>query len=218
MGEARRRRLAGEAPGGPFGACPVPGREDLTCPLPRWRTDVVLRHAREHPWPGNVPLDCPYHRLDTTAITEPGRKVRLLLSLDVGYHNSGWFANSDYESCLHLSVSYPRPDVRRAYRARPDLGVPHAYTGMDLETPADDEVRAWGLVFYGPEHAPKAWFEPAASVFDPYRMPNVVHLRLFLDKGGRAFTPKGEPYHIRPWADGSSPRKVTEGRLGADVR
>jgi hypothetical protein len=30
--------------------------------------------------------------------------------------------------------------------------------------------------------------------------------------------PEGEPYSIRPWADGSSPRKVTEGRLGADVR
>jgi hypothetical protein len=218
MGEAKRRRLAGEAPRGPFGASPVPGREDLTCPLPRWRVEATLRHAKAHPWPGNVPLDCPHHKLDTTAITEPGRFARLLLSVDVGYHNSGWFANSDYESCLHLSVSYPRPDVSRAYRARPELGRPLGWTGMDLETPADDEVRAWGLVFFGPEHAPKAWFEPAASVFDPYRMPNVVHLRLFLDKQGRPFIPEGEPYTIRPWADGSSPRKITEGRLGADVR
>jgi hypothetical protein len=91
-------------------------------------------------------------------------------------------------------------------------------TILDLETVTDDEARAWGLVFYGPGEAPKAWFEPAASVLDPYRMPNVVHLRLFLDKAGRPFTPRGEPYHIRPWADGSSPRKITEGRLGADVR
>ena len=197
---------------------PVPGRDDLTCPLPRAAIKATVKHARAHPWPGNVPLDCPAHRLDTSAITEPGRPTRLLLSVDVGYHNSGWFANSDYESCLHLSVSWPRPDVPRVYRARPDLGVHRDRIGIDLETPTDDEVRAWGLVFYGPLHAPKAWFEPAASVFDPYRMPNVVHLRLFLDKGGRPFTPKGEPYHIRPWADGSSPRKVTEGRLGADVR
>lgn len=201
-----------------LGTMPVPGKDDLICPLSGAVVKAALRHARAHPWPGNRSLTCPHHVLDTTAITEPGRPVRLLLSLDVGYHNSGWFANSDYESCLHLSVSYPRPGLPRAYRARPDLGMPRAYTGMDLETPADEEVRAWGLVFFGPEHAPKTWFEPAASVFDPYRMPNVVHLRLFLDKAGRPFIPCGEPYHIRPWADGSSPKKITEGRLGADVR
>lgn len=197
---------------------PVPGRDDLTCPVPEYLIRAMLRHARAHPWAGNRPLTCPHHVLDTTAITEPGRLTRVLLSQDFGYHNSGWFANSDYESCLHISVSYPRPDVPRAYRARPDLGMPQNYTGMDLETPTDDEVRAWGLVFFGPVHAPKAWFEPAASVFDPHRMPSVVHLRLFLDKGGRPFVPRGEPYTIRPFADGSSPRKVTEGRLGADVR
>lgn len=196
----------------------VPGRDDQTCPLPASLIKATLRHARAHPWPGNEPLTCPAHRIDTTAITEPGRPVQLLFSLDFGYHNSGWFANSDYESCLHLSVSYPRAEVPRAYRARPDLGIPYGYVGPDLETVPDDEVRAWGLVFYGAEHAPKAWFEPAASVFDPYRMPNVVHLRLFLDKAGRAFIPRGEPYKIRPFADGSSPKKITEGRLGADVR
>lgn len=196
----------------------VPGRDDLRCPVPRHAIKDMLAHARAHPWPGNVPLTCRRHYLDTTAITEPGRRTRVLLSLDVGYHNSGWFANSDYESALHLSVSYPRPDIPKAYQGRPELGQPVPYMGMDLETPTDDEVRAWGLVFYGPEHAPKAWFEPAASVLDPHRMPNVVHLRLFMDKGGRPFIPRGEPYSIRPWADGSSPKKITEGRLGADVR
>ena len=218
MGEAKRRRLAGEAPRGPFGASPVPGRDDLMCPLPRWRVEATLRHAKAHPWPGNAPLECPHHWIDTTAITEPGRKVRLALSLDVGYHVSGWFANSEWDSNFHLSVSHPRPDRPRLYRKRPDIGISADWAGHDIETPSDDEVRAWGLVFYGPEHAPKAWFEPAASVFDPYRVPNVVHLRLFLDKERRPFLPSGEPYTIRPWADGSSPRKVTEGRLGADVR
>lgn len=218
MGEARRRRLAGEAPQGTFGTSPVPGRDDLMCPLPRWRIDVALRHARAHPWRGDEPITCPHHYLDTTAITEPGRLTRLLLSLDYGYHVSGWFANSEWESNWHLSVSHPRPEVRKAYLARPDIGIYRDGTGMALETPSDDEVRAWGLVLFGPEHAPKAWFEPAASVFDPHRTPNVVHLRLFVDKEGRPFIPKGEPYTIRPWADGTSPRKVTEGRLGADVR
>jgi hypothetical protein len=32
------------------------------------------------------------------------------------------------------------------------------------------------------------------------------------------FIPEGEPYTLRPWADGSSPAKITEGRAGADVR
>jgi hypothetical protein len=199
------------------GAYAVPGREDLRCPVPRHVIDATLAHARIHPWPGNAPLTCPRHFLDTTAITEPGRKTRVLLSRDVGYHNSGWFANSDYESCFHLSLSYPRPEIPKAYRARPELGIPAGYVGMDLETPTDDEVRAWGLVFYGTEDAPKAWFEPAASVFDPYRISNVVHLRLFLNQAGHPFIPAGEPYNIRPFADGSSPRKITEGRLGADV-
>jgi hypothetical protein len=216
VGEAKRRKAAGEAP--PPQGFTIPGRDDLTCPVPGWFIGVTLRHAKAHPWPGNVPLDCPRHKIDTTSITEPGRPVRVLVSLDVGYHNSGWFANSDYESCLHLSVSYPRPHLAKLYPARPGTGLHTPRVGMDLETASDEEVRAWGLVFFGPEHAPKAWFEPAASVFDPYRSPNVVHLRLFLDKAGRPFIPSGEPYTIRPWADGSSPRKITEGRLGADVR
>lgn len=203
---------------------PVPGRDDLACPVPRSVIKAMLAHARAHPWPGNEPLGCPRHLLDTTAITERGRLTRILCSLDVGYHASGWFANSDYESCLHLSFSHPRPQIPRAYRARPEIGVhadpetPGYRTGMDLETPTDDEVRAWGLVFFGPEHAPKAWFEPAVGTLDPHRMPNVVHLRLFLDKGGRPILPHGEVYSLRPWADGSSPKKITEGRAGADVR
>ena len=197
---------------------PVPGRDDLTCPLPASLIQMTLRHARAHPWRGNEPLTCPMHRLDTTTITEPGRLARVLVSQDFGYHDSGWFANSDYESCLHISVSYPRPEVPKACLARPELGQHRDYVGMDLETPGDDEVRAWGLVFFGTEHAPKSWFEPAASVFDPYRMPNVVHLRLFLNQAGHPFIPRGEPYTIRPFADGSSPPKITEGRLGADVR
>jgi hypothetical protein len=216
VGEAKRRKAAGEGPR-PQGF-PVPGRGDLTCPLPEWMIGVTLGHVKVHPWSGSAPLECPRHWIDTKAITEPGRPVRLAVSVDVGYHVSGWWANSDYESCLHLSVSYPRPDRPRLYRARPELGVPVGYRGMDLETPSDDEVRAWGLVFFGPQDAPKAWFEPAASAFDPYRMPNIVHLRLFLDQAGRPIMPTGEPYNIRPWADGSSPRKITEGRLGADVR
>lgn len=200
---------------GPATTSTVWGRDDLTCPLPRVVIRNVIRHAWAHPWPGNVPLDCPRHFLDTTAITEPGRPTRLLISVDVGYHNSGWFANSDYESCLHVSISHPRSDRPKLYTAK--RGVYDAHVGIDLEEPREDEVRAWGLVFYGAEHR-KAWYEPPASVFDTYRAPGVAHLRLFHDRGGQPIIPTGEPYKLKPWPDGTSPAKVTEGRAGADVR
>ena len=92
-----------------------------------------------------------------------------------------------------------------------------ARPGISSETPSDDEARLWGYVFFG-QHAPKSLFEPAASVFDPYRSPNVVHLRLWLDQAGAPIVPQGEVYDLRPFPDGSSPAKITHGRLGADVK
>lgn len=199
-------------------AAEVWGREDLTCPLSARFVAETLAHCSAHPWRGDTALTCPRHMVSTTAITEPGRPVRLLLSLDYGYHESGWFANSDYEANWHLSVSHPRPEVPRLFLPKPGVsGFERARVGIDTEVPSDEEVRAWGRVFFR-EHAHLGWFEPAASVFDPYRLPGVVHLRVFVDRQGHPFLPQGEPYHIRPWADGSSPAKVTEGRLGADVR
>jgi hypothetical protein len=192
------------------------GRDDLTCPMPDRVARRMLRHAYEHPWPGNVPLTCPGHFADTTAITEPGRPTRLLLSLDREYHQSGWFANSDYEQCLHLSVSFPRPERTRLYRA----GVgnsPVPVLGIDLDAPEDTEVKAWGRVFFR-DKVTMAWLEPAVGPLDPHRSPGVSHLRLYLDQAGQPMMPRGEVYTIRPFADGSSPAKITEGRLGADVR
>lgn len=190
---------------------------DLLCPVPRPHLDEWIKHAYGHPWPGNAPLQCPHHLLDTTAITEPGRPLRALLSLDYGYHDSGWFANSDYEQNLHVSLSHPRPEKPRLWTpGKPALGF-NGGLATQLETVSDDEARAWGRVVFG-EHCTKAWFEPAATTFDPYRMPSVAHLRLFLDRDMRPFIPTGEPYSLRPWADGSSPPKIVDGRLGADVK
>lgn len=137
-----------------------------------------------------------------------------MLSLDVGAHASGWWVNSDFERCLHLSASHPRIGRRRFYPANEVAG---AHLGYDLDVPTDDEARAWGRVVFR-RHAAKAWFEPAAAVGDPYRSPGVVHLRLFLDQADRPIVPVGEVYTLHPWADGTSPKKVTEGRAGADVR
>lgn len=197
-------------------AAVVWGRDDLICPITDRVRRRLMRHAFDHPWRGDEPLNCPAHLLDTTAITEPGRPVRVLFSLDFDYHGSGWFANSDYDRCLHLSVSHPRPDRPKLYRA----GIGNSPTdrvGADIEAPSDDEVRAWGRVLYRAD-CRMAWLEPPASAFDPYRAPGVSHLRLYLDKSGQPMQPRGEVYHLRPWDDGSSPAKVTEGRAGADVR
>lgn len=187
----------------------VYGRDDLTCPLNRGQVRRARRVALAYPWRGDQMLDG-RHAIDTTAITEPGRLTRIMVSFDVGYHQSGWFANSEWEQNLHLSVSHPRPDRLRW----------HAHVGrigMEVETPSDAEARAWGRVFFGKAY-PMSWFEPAVGPDDPYRMPGVVHLRLFVNGRGEPFMPKGEAYALRPFKDGSSPAKILDGRAGADVR
>lgn len=190
------------------------GREDLTCPLSRAAVARWLRFAMANPWRGDQPIADRRHTVDTTAILEPGRITRVMLSLDVGAHASGWLANSDYERCLHLSLSHPRIERRRFYPANEVAG---AHLGYDLDVPSDDEARAWGRVVFR-QNAPKAWFEPAVGVGDAYRSPGVVHLRLYLDQADRPMVPRGEVYSLRPFADGTSPPKILEGRAGADVK
>jgi hypothetical protein len=148
------------------------------------------------------------HIIDTTSMTEKDRPIRLMLSFDVGYHGSGWIANSEWEQNLHLSLSHPLPGRPPLWTpGKPDIGVDEGQR-IQVETVSDAEARAWGDAIYGPENAPLAWFEPAASTFDPYRSPNVVHLRLFYDENMQPFMPDGEPYNLKPWKDGTSPEKV----------
>jgi hypothetical protein len=180
------------------------------CPLDFQTVMDTMKHAFKHPWPGNVPLDCPAHFIDTTAILERGRPTRLALSLDTGYHASGWFPNSTMDRCLHLSLSHPRPDKT--------VLLPNGRMGIANETPSDDEARAWCRVWF-PRDYRLALFEPSATIFNiDGRLPGVVHWRLWLNQQGRPIKPTGEAYTIIPYEDGSSPAKVTEGRLGADVR
>lgn len=180
--------------------------DEPVCPLPPSKLRAWKHFAMTHPWRGNVPLADRRHFVDTTAMLEPGRPIRLALSFDVGYHGSGWFANSEWEQNLHLSMSHPRQDRRIVIPSKIN-GVSLGQRGMDLETVSDEEARAWGRVVFG-EHASKVWFEPAAPVFDAYRSPNVVHLRLFYDEHRQPFMPEGEPYTLKPWADGTSPDKI----------
>jgi hypothetical protein len=139
---------------------------------------------------------------------EKGRPLRLMLSFDFGYHGSGWFANSEWEQNLHLSLSHPQIDRPQIWLpGKPELGLADG-PKTQLETVSDDEARAWGEAIFGPENAMMSWFEPAASTLDPYRSPNVVHLRLFYDENMQPFVPAGEPYDLKPWKDGTSPEKV----------
>lgn len=169
----------------------------------------MLPFVLARPWRGDTPLMDPRHVWDTTALTEPGRPTRILFSLDYGYHASGWFANSDFEQCLHLSISHKPDNIQVGETASPIA-------------PTDEEIRAWGVATFG-EDRHKALVEPPASplsidVLVERRSPGVAHIRLWLDRDGNRVKPVGEPYHLRPWDDGTSPEKVMEGRLGADVR
>lgn len=189
---------------------PVAHTDGLVCPLDFATVMDVVKHAYRHPWPGNAPLECRAHYLSSPAILDPEKPVRIIFSLDVGYHASGWFPNSTMDRCLHLSLSHPRND-------RPVLR-PDGQVGIASETPSDDEARAWRNVFF-PNHYRLALFEPSATVFDIHgRTPGVVHWRVWVNQQGRPVKPEGEAYTVIPYADGSSPQKVTEGRLGADVR
>ena len=173
--------------------------------LARWR-----RYALSRPWSGDTPLLDGRHRLDTWGILDPDRPIRLMLSLDVGYHASGWFKNPGYEQCLHLSLSSVRRDLPVAEFSA--LGFRHV--GMQVEAVPEDEAREWSKALFG-QWWTLAWYEPPASLFDPYRAPGVGHLRLYIDRAtGQPFMPEGEVYSttMRPWSP-----KVAES-AGGDVR
>lgn len=123
---------------------------------------------------------------------EPGRYFSVLLTFDVGYHASGWWKNSQYDRCWHLSVAIA--------------------TRTALETPELSEVQALARLCFG-EDAHLGWMEPPASVFDAYRNSNAsrhtYHVRVFVDKiTGQAIHPTGEVYDLVPFDDGTSPVKV----------
>lgn len=168
--------------------------------------DEAFRLVARHP---NRPLV-----FDCEALTEPGRPVSLVLSYDVGHHACGWWANADYDRCYHLSITHPASGTERV-KAPAVQGGGWVYR-RKLETPTDAEVWAWAVEAWGEQNARLTWTEPACAPGDPYRLPNVVHVRLFVDEHGQPFMPLGEVYTLRPTRQ--SPAKIIDGRLGADVR
>lgn len=155
--------------------------------IARTRLRQMRRKAMARPWDGqSLPPDD--QRWLTTGLTEPHRPTSVLFTFEFGAHGCGWWRNSDYDRCQHLSVTHL-------------TGLGH------VQAPTDAEVRAWARAAFG-KYVVWTWTEPPASTLDPYRLPGVAHVRLFLDKQDHPILPEGEVYTLKPWTDDTSPEKV----------
>jgi hypothetical protein len=150
--------------------------------------------ARRWPWNGRGAVGEQQHLVTASldrAAAQAGVRKSVLFTFDLGAHASGWWRNSDYERCWHLSLC-------ALTRSGP------------VEMPAVDR-RAWPRFVFG-QQLPKAWIEPPAGQFDPHRNAPAsrftTHVRLFVDQEDRPILPEGEVYTLKPYADGSSPEKV----------
>jgi len=156
--------------------------------------DQLRERAWSRPWDGRgFP---PAGRL-ILCVQDRDKPISVLFTYDVGAHNCGWWRNSQYDRCWHLSMVV----LKRAARL----------VDLAFETPTDLEVRAIARAFFG-EDVRRAWVEPPASAFDAYRTApqsrHTYHVRVFTDRAGNAITPEGEVYTLKPWDDGTSPAKV----------
>jgi hypothetical protein len=149
--------------------------------------------AHQQPWRGQGLID-PRQRLIVRSPRTPDLAVSCLFSLDYNHHGCGWWRNSDYDRCHHLSL------------------CGFSLDGQRYERPDEAEMRWWAKRFFAGQVA-KAWIEPPASTLDHYRTApasaSTWHVRVFIDRDtGQPIIPRGEVYTLRPWADGSSPDKV----------
>lgn len=146
--------------------------------------------ARLDPWDGRGTIS-QAHRILVRSRVDRDQVVSILYTLDRGAHASGWWRNSEYESCFHLSI----------------VGMSEGkYSDI-----ADIERRAWAIAMFG-EQVSKCWNEPPASWADRYRTARASvatwHTRLFVDQQLRPIIPRGEVYTLIPFDDGSSPEKA----------
>jgi len=157
----------------------------------------LRRLAVKYPWKGQQDIH-QRHRLITNSLLEPDRPICVIYTYDVGYHSSGWWRNSEYERCFHLSLSHQKLDP--------------AGWQVGIEAPTESEIHEWAKLAW-PTDWKKAWLEPPASVLsidvlEQRRYPGVGHVRLFLDLSLTPILPTGEVYNLKPFADGASPEKV----------
>ena len=121
--------------------------------------------------------------------------ISVALTYDHGYHSSGWWKNSQFDECLHLSISVVGHRKGTGFKS---LKAPEAAT--------EAEVKAWLDLVFAPLH-PKAliwlWEESGKTTTA------IRHFRLFFSKLTREpILPEGEVYDLVPYADGSSPEKI----------
>ena len=111
----------------------------------------------------------------------------LIYTRDEGHHSSGWFANPDYERCLHLSIG--DADYEAVSR---ELGRELRHV---LGEPSQVHRDAWVRSLFR-EHVRLLWAEPPMSPEGKQR--NVWHFRLFVaDDWRTAILPRGEVYTRR---------------------
>lgn len=146
--------------------------------------------AASKPWTGRTQVP-QSQRIWVPSVTDRDLMISMLYSLDTGTHNSGWWKNSDYNTCKHLSIVAMTKDSF------------HNVPSIDLA--------AWARVWFG-EDFRKAWNEPPADHFDKYRdapaSAYTNHVRVFIDQNGESIIPEGEVYSLKPFEDGSSPEKI----------
>lgn len=135
----------------------------------------------------------------THQILDQSAPLTLGLVLDHGHHASGWFRNSDYDRCLHLSLSCPDLEWRGSVAISADRpGRPVGGGFLPIPT---QEIRLWAGLCFGQDQR-WLWREGGQYIRE------VVHLRLFLDQQNQPVMPVGEVYDLKPWADGTSPEKI----------
>lgn len=155
----------------------------------------MRRTAARNPWRGRE--DIPQtQRLVAPSYVDPDVGISLLVTLDQGYHASGWWRNSEYDQCWHASLVCMDATTN-----------PPSFTD-----PIVNVTRAWTQVLFGAQMR-HAWIEPPASPLDVYRNARAsqytTHVRIFIDRKTRLpITPKGEVYDLVPWAEGDSPEKI----------
>lgn len=158
----------------------------------RHGTDVALVRlsAVAQPWNGRGVTPAS-QRLVVPSVTDRDLRISMIYTYDTGTHESGWWKNSEYNACKHLSM------------------VGMADGGYAKVPPID--LAAWARVWFG-EDFRKAWNEPPADHFDEYRDAPASaftnHVRVFVDQEMNTIIPEGEVYTLKPFEDGSSPDKI----------
>ena len=103
----------------------------------------------------------------------PEHNAIIILTRDVGHHDSGWWKNPDYERCWHLSISYREVN-----------------DGRLLDQDKAESARI-ARAFFG-DDARLLWCEPSYS--EDGKRADVWHYRLFCDAGWQPLKPRGEVY------------------------